>query len=74
MKYKDLFFNDIDRDVNPAVSITDDNAKTIATEISEYVFTDDIINNLYDLLVTVKDLKKLNGKGDWVNIHAHVGH
>ena len=31
MKYKDLFFNDIDRDVNPAVSITDDNAKTIET-------------------------------------------
>ena len=73
MKYKDLFFNDIDRDVNPAVSITDDNAKTIETEINEYVFTDDIINNLYDLLVTVKDLKKLNTHGDWVNIHAHVG-
>ena len=64
MKYKDLFFNDIDRDVNPAVSITDDNAKTIETEINEYVFTDDIINNLYDLLVTVKDLKKLNTHGD----------
>ena len=73
MKLKDIFYNSIERDVNPAVSITDDSAQTINTEIEEYVFTDDIINNLYELLLTIKDTKTQNSYGDWVNKHSHVG-
>ena len=58
MKLKEIYNNKIERDVNPAVSITDESDNTINTEIEEYVFTDDIINNLYDLLATIKDTKK----------------
>ena len=73
MKLKEIYNNKIERDVNPAVSITDESDNTINTEIEEYVFTDDIINNLYDLLATIKDTKKQNDFGEWVNKHAHVG-
>lgn len=73
MKLKEIYNNKIERDVNPAVSITDDSVNTINTEIDEYVFTDDIINSMYDLLQTIKETKKLNDFGEWVKKHAHVG-
>lgn len=73
MKLKEIYNNKIERDVNPAVSITDESDNTINTEIEEYVFTDDIINNLYDLLTTIKDTKKQNDFGEWIKKHAHVG-
>ena len=73
MKLKEIYNNKIERDVNPAVSITDDSLNTINTEIDEYVFTDDIINNMYDLLLTIKDTKKQNDFGEWINKHSHVG-
>ena len=57
MKLKEIYNNNIERNVNPAVSITNESDNTITTEIEEYVFTDDIINNLYDLLATIKDTK-----------------
>lgn len=73
MKLKDIYNNKIEREVNPAVSITDDSENTINTEINEYVFTDDIINNLYNLLLTIKDTKTLNNQSEWVKKHSHVG-
>jgi len=73
MKLKDIYNNKIEREVNPAVSITDDSENTINTEIDEYVFTDDIINNMYNLLLTIKDTKTLNNQGEWVKKHSHVG-
>lgn len=47
MKFKDLYERGLDRKVNPAVSASDLSEDTIHTEIDEYVFTQEIIVNLY---------------------------
>ena len=54
MKLQDLYINDIDRKVNPAVSATDLDAETVKVEIEEYVFTKEILKNLYKVLSNIK--------------------
>jgi ribose transport system substrate-binding protein len=49
MKLQDLYINDIDRKVNPAVSATDLEAETVKVEIEEYVFTKEILKKHPDL-------------------------
>jgi predicted transcriptional regulator len=66
MKLKELFARDINRQIEAAVVVSNQKAETIKAEIDEYVFTEDIIENLFDILNTV--ISKKNGKtGIWIN-------
>jgi len=66
MKIRDLFDRDIDRNINPAVVVSDKKSETIQAEIREYVFTDDLIEKFYTVLDAA-----LNAQGQktgvWVN-------
>ena len=66
MILREIYEKDIDRKVNPAVSVTDDDAKTIKTEIEEYVFTDEILNGLCEILLHVKN-RDYSHDGIWIN-------
>ena len=50
MKIKDIFSKPIERMINPAVVVSKQDEETINTEIEEYVFTQDLIENLYRFL------------------------
>lgn len=66
MRIQEIFERDIDRHINAAVVVGDDKKEVVESEISEYVFTRDLVNQLYKVLDTV-----LNGKsgksGIWIN-------
>ena len=66
MILKQIYERDIDRKVNPAVSATDFDPKTIETEIEEYVFTDEILNGLCEIMIHVKD-RDYSHDGIWIN-------
>lgn len=63
---KDLYKNKIDRPLNPAVSAEDFSEDTIRTEINEYVFTDEIINGLYNVLYAIWT-HNVSHNGIWIN-------
>jgi hypothetical protein len=66
MKIKQLFSRDIERKINPAVVVSHQDSATIITEIEEYVFTNDIIENMYRFLSNIFNYK--DGKtGIWLN-------
>ena len=67
MKLKDLYDKPIERPVNPAVSATKFDSKTIDTEIDEYVFTDEIINGLFRILDAIKNNKTFAHVGIWID-------
>lgn len=62
----ELYAKEIDRPFNPAVNASDFNAATVKVEINEYVFTDEIINSLYDVLSNVRDRRTAHN-GIWIN-------
>lgn len=66
MKFKDLYDKGLDRKVNPAVSASDLIEDTVLTEIVEYVFTQEIIVNLYNILLNVK-VNQGSHVGIWIN-------
>lgn len=66
MKFKDLYDKGLDRKVNPAVSASDLSEDTVLTEILEYVFTQEIIVNLYHILVNIK-VNQGSHVGIWIN-------
>ncbi len=66
MILKDLYSNDINRKVNPAVSATDLDKETIETEIKEYVFTEDIVQGLYNIMSAIMKKEKSHD-GIWIN-------
>jgi len=66
MKIKDLFFRDIERNINPAVVVDKLDEATINTEIEEYVFTPSTINNLYKFLDALFN-SKTDKTGIWVS-------
>lgn len=66
MKFKDLYFNSLQRKVNPAVSASDLDEGTIRIEIDEYVFTKEIINNLFKVLDNIRD-NQGSHTGIWIN-------
>jgi len=66
MNFRDLYQKDINREINPAVSADDMTDATIATEIGEYVFTDEIINGLGDVIGGIKSSTKSHN-GIWVS-------
>ena len=61
-----LYKNDISRPLNPAVSVTDNSESTIRVEIEEYVFTDEILNGLYDVLNAIR-LRRVSHTGIWIS-------
>lgn len=66
MILKELYKKDITRDVNPAVSAGDLKESTIHTEIEEYVFTQEIIQGLYDVISGVRDASASHN-GIWIS-------
>lgn len=67
MRLADIYKRPVDRRINPAVVAQDNKESTVKTEIEEYVFTDEIINNLYKVLVAIKDKEKVSKTGIWIN-------
>lgn len=66
MILKDLYKKDITRDVNPAVSAGDLKEATVRTEIEEYVFTQEIIQGLYDVISGIRDASASHN-GIWIS-------
>lgn len=66
MKQFELYKWQIDRSLNPAVSADGFDEKTIKTEIEEYVFTDEIIQGLYNILVAIRNRDKSHD-GIWID-------
>ena len=50
MIFKELYEKELTRKVNPAVSASDLTDDTVMTEIVEYVFTEEIVINLFKIL------------------------
>jgi hypothetical protein len=67
MKLTEIYEKSIDRSINPAVVAQDKDAKTVEIEITEYVFTDEIINNLYKVLIAIKNKDSISKTGIWIN-------
>ncbi len=66
MKLSEIYAKKITREINPAVTVGNFNQDTVTAEIDEYVFTDEILEKLYEILDTVINRKK--GKtGIWIN-------
>ena len=66
MMLEKIYAKDINREVNPAVNASNLSQQTVAIEIGEYVFTDDIINNLYKVLSAIKD-RTYSHNGMWIS-------
>ena len=66
MLLKDLYLKDIERSLNPAVSADNFDDETVRVEIDEYVFTEEIIDGLYNLMSAVRDRKK-HHDGIWIS-------
>lgn len=66
MQLQKIYEKDITRHINPAVVVSELDSKHINQEIEEYVFTKDIINNIYKFLNAV--FNKEDGKtGIWIS-------
>ena len=66
MLLKEIYARDIFREINPAVVVSNKNKETIEAEIKEYVFTDELIEKLYQMIHTVLKEKKRKS-GIWIN-------
>ena len=67
MRLADIYKKLINRIINPAVVAQDRTQDTVDIEIDEYVFTDEIINSLYKVLLAIKDKDKVSKTGIWLN-------
>ena len=72
MKFKDLYEKGLDRKVNPAVSASDLSEDTVMTEIVEYVFTEEIVINLFNILTNIKQ-NQGSHVGIWINGYFGTG-
>lgn len=72
MKFKELYSKGLDRKVNPAVSASDLSEDTVMTEIVEYVFTEEIVINLYDILINIRQ-NQGSHVGIWINGYFGTG-
>ena len=66
MAQAQLYKHDISRPLNPAVSVTDDSISTVNVEIEEYVFTEEILNGLFNVLDAVRN-RTVSHTGIWIN-------
>ncbi len=67
MKLSEIYEKEIVRTINSAITAQDLSAEAIAVEIDEYVFTDEIINNLYRTLLAIKNKNNVSKTGIWIN-------
>jgi len=71
MKIQELYDKDIERRINPAVVVSERDQYSVNQEIDEYVFTNDITENIYKFLnaiVKKDDPNKKGGKtGVWIS-------
>lgn len=67
MKLAEIYEKEIIRTINPAITAQDLSAEAITVEIDEYVFTDEIINNLYPTLLAIKNKNNVSKIGIWIN-------
>ncbi|MDI1324864.1 MAG: BREX system P-loop protein BrxC [Algoriphagus sp.] len=66
MIIKEIFEKNIQREINPAVVVSDQKKDTVLQEIEEYIFTDELLESLYRLLDSV--VNRRSGKtGIWIN-------
>ena len=72
MKFKDLYERELDKKLNPAVSASDLSKETVRTEIREYVFTEEIVCNLFDILVNIRQ-NQGSHVGIWINGYYGTG-
>ena len=66
MQLSEIFERKIDRVINSAVVVSNQKEATVDAEITEYVFTSDLIEKLYYFLDTVLN-KKVGKTGIWIN-------
>ena len=66
MQLSEIFERKIDRVINSAVVVSNQKKDTVQAEITEYVFTSDLIEKLYYFLDTVLN-KKVGKTGIWIN-------
>ena len=66
MKLGEIYERRLDRKINPAVVVSEDDKETITTEIDEYIFTPELIENLYLLLDTFSN-KRIGKTGIWIS-------
>jgi hypothetical protein len=66
MLLKEIYYRPIDRQINPAVVVSDKKIGTIDAEIKEYVFTNELIEKLFLIVDTVLN-KKIGKTGIWIN-------
>ena len=66
MKINDLFSKSVDRQINPAVVVSKQDSATINIEIEEYVFTQDLMENLYRFLNNFLNQEQ-DKTGIWIN-------
>ena len=66
MLQKDIYKKPIEREVNPAVSASDMKPEVVNVEIDEYVFTDEIVKGLYDVMDGIRQ-GNVSHNGIWIN-------
>lgn len=66
MLQKELYKKNIEREVNPAVSASDMKPEVVNVEIDEYVFTDEIVKGLYDVINGIRQAN-VSHNGIWIN-------
>lgn len=67
MKLSSIYEKEIVRTINPAIAAQDLSDESVKIEIEEYVFTGEIINNLYETLLAIKNKDKVSKTGIWIN-------
>lgn len=66
MLQKELYKKSIEREVNPAVSASDMKPEVVNVEIDEYVFTDEIVVGLYEVINGIRQAN-VSHNGIWIN-------
>ncbi len=66
MKLSQIYERRIDRTIDAAVTVSNRNTQTVDNEITEYVFTQELIEKLYSFLDILMH-KKTNRTGVWIN-------
>lgn len=66
MKLKSLFKKEISRRINPAVVVSEMDIESVQQEIEEYIFTNDIVQNLHKFLNAITQ-DKVTKTGIWIS-------
>ena len=66
MLQKEIYNKPIEREVNPAVSASDMKPEVINVEIEEYVFTEEIVIGLYNVINGIREAN-VSHNGIWIN-------